>query len=105
MSCGRHDKKGIAMTLTDDGNIVRLDDNLYNIVHGTNPYAGKLLELLGLTRAYTGRFRDCFMQADTGELEIVVYTRNGGGNRAQHEAVTAKLRAHPLYKRDYDAAV
>lgn len=88
-----------------DDNVVRLDDNLYNIVHGTNAYADMLLELLGLKRADTGRFRDCFMQADRGELEIVVYTRNGNGNRADHAAVTEKLRAHPHYKRDYDAKV
>ena len=82
---------------------IHLDGNLYNIVHGTNRYAGLLLGMLGISPERVGRFRDCYLhRAEAGELEILLYTRNGGGNRAEHEDVTRALRAHPLYLRDFD---
>jgi hypothetical protein len=50
---------------------------LYNVLFGTNQSADELLAVLGLARASVGRFRDCYVS----DGQIVVYTRNGGGNR------------------------
>jgi hypothetical protein len=33
---------------------------------------------------------------------IVVYTRNGGGNRDDYAETTDRLQAHPFYIEDYD---
>ncbi|MFJ9633701.1 hypothetical protein ACIRU8_39015 [Streptomyces sp. NPDC101175] len=50
-----------------------------------------------------GRFRDAWVEkGDSGEPVIVIYTRNGGGNREEYEDVIADLQAHPLYLRDAD---
>jgi hypothetical protein len=81
---------------------------LYFIVHGVHRLAGKLLTLLGLSTeaASTGRFRDCYLQrAESDALEIHLLTRNGGGNRPEHVAITRALRAHPYFLRDYDEPV
>lgn len=77
--------------------------SMYSLMFGQNRASGVLLSMLRLTAAEVGRFRDCFLQrAESGALEIVVYTRNGGGNREDYESVTSFLRAHPQYLRDQD---
>lgn len=53
--------------------------SLYGLLHGQNPMSGLLLAVLGLTRDQTGRFRDIYPDADG--THIILYTRNGGGNR------------------------
>lgn len=55
--------------------------SLYNLLHGHNPFASLLLEMIGQTPESVGRFRDCYLDRKDGKLTIVVYTRNGGGNR------------------------
>lgn len=61
-----------------------------------------------------GRFRDVYLNADG--TEILLYTRNGGGNRQHYSdesrpgvdcgctgcIITYKLPTHPEYLRDYD---
>ena len=95
--------------------------SLYNMLFGRNPASRLLLAMLNLTEADVGRFRDCYLaRGDTrvdgavaqaeaaegkkpeGELRIVVYTRNGGGNRDDYEDVTSALQALPEYITDYD---
>ena len=80
--------------------------SLYNMIHGVNPLAGALLAALNLSPGDVGRFRDCFLarenDAEDGELQIHIYTRNGGGNRDDYEGVTDALRAHPEYIGDSD---
>lgn len=73
--------------------------SLYNAIFGENKSADQLLAMLGLTKASVGRYRDCYLD-DKGQ--IVVYTRNGGGNRDDYAEETAELQAHPLYLDDYD---
>jgi len=51
--------------------------SFYNLIFGENPASDVLLATLGLSRDDVGRFRDCFVS----DGKIVVYTRNGGGNR------------------------
>lgn len=59
--------------------------------------------VLGIERTTFGRYRDCWVEVDeNGVLRIAVYTRNGGGNRPDYEAVTENLRAHPCYLLDRD---
>jgi len=53
---------------------------LYNLVFGRNSDGPALLAMLGLTETDVGRFRDAFV----AEGKIVIYTRNGGGNREHY---------------------
>ncbi len=71
---------------------------LYNALFGVNPIADTLLFTLGYTRADCGRFRDCYIEND----KIVIYTRNGGGNRDDYEDVFEAMSQHPCYLGDYD---
>jgi len=73
--------------------------SLYNMLHGVNPVAGAVLNMLKLTPDDVGRFRDAFITAD-GKLAI--YTRNGGGNREEYDEVFEDLANHPEYLYDED---
>lgn len=86
--------------------------SMYNLMHGTNPLSDVLLAMLGLKRGDVGRFRDCYLargderseeRSPADPLRIVVYTRNGGGNRDDYAEVSEALAKHPLYLTDYDA--
>jgi hypothetical protein len=48
----------------------------------------------------TGRFRDIYLNEDGSK--IILYTRNGGGNREGYFWVFDILKQHPNYIRDYD---
>lgn len=48
----------------------------------------------------TGRFRDIHLNDDGSR--IILYTRNGGGNRPYYRYVFDLLRKHPNYDTDYD---
>jgi hypothetical protein len=95
--------------------------SLYNLLFGMNPMADLLLAMLGLTKGDTGRFRNCYLvrgdrherdpsfgsplppeELAKKELRILVYTRNGGGNREDYQGVTDALQGHPSYITDYD---
>lgn len=100
---------------------------LYNILHGVNPASLILLRALDLRHHKlnpngswpTGRFRDMHLSGEGDKL--ILFTRNGGGNRDCWEAeecgdasspefhdpdclvyVNWKLTTHPLYIKDYD---
>jgi hypothetical protein len=77
---------------------------MYNMLFGKNPASRLLLAMLDLTEADVGRFRDCYLERaeQTGVLSIVIYTRNGGGNREAYEAVTEALQGHAQYLWDAD---
>lgn len=70
------------------------------MIFGQNPASDILLAILGLTRADVGRYRDCYTNDDG--TEIIVYTRNGGGNREDYQPVIDELAKHPNYLRDED---
>ncbi len=72
--------------------------SLYNFAFGENSKAELLLLALGLKREDCGRYRDCHIENDN----IVIHTRNGGGNREIYQTVIDKLATHPLYVRDED---
>lgn len=94
--------------------------SLYNQLHGFNPAAAILLKIIEIDQPgspyKSGRFRDIHLNAD-GTL-IILYTRNGGGNRAHYSdergALPGRdcsctgciaqylLPSHPLYIKDYD---
>ncbi len=78
--------------------------SLYNLLFGVNPLAKVFMEILGLDkddgRYPTGRFRDIFY--DKKKNMIILYTRNGGGNREEYQHVFDMLGEHPNYIRDYD---
>ena len=94
--------------------------SLYNTLFGQNPMSGFLLAMLSLdTEKWpVGRFRDIYVRKDeeSGEVLIVLFTRNGGGNRGHwHDnydegedcdcpgcVIAYRLPKHPLYVRDYD---
>jgi hypothetical protein len=51
----------------------------------------------------TGRFRDIYFENEECSVpKIILYTRNGGGNRDWYEYVFELLSSHPLYLTDYD---
>lgn len=77
--------------------------SLFNALFGQNSAAPELLSMLGLKTEDMGRFRDCFLKRrESGPLSIIIFTRNGGGNRSAYEATTNALRAHPEYLSDFD---
>jgi hypothetical protein len=50
-----------------------------------------------------GRLRDAWPEIDPEhDVLIRVYTRNGGGNRADYVTAIDGMRAHPLFVRDAD---
>jgi hypothetical protein len=51
------------------------------------------------------RFRDCMLVKDeeSGELQIFVLTRTGGGNRECYESDNEDMQDHPCYISDRDA--
>ena len=73
---------------------------MYNMLFGENELADDLLKMLNLTKEDCGRYRDCYLD-EKGE-KIIVYTRNGGGNREYYEEVFDKLSSHTNYLCDYD---
>ena len=52
---------------------------LYNVLHGYNQSCVFILPMLGRKMEEYPRFRDCFVDKETGL--IAVFTRVGGGNR------------------------
>jgi len=72
--------------------------SLYNMLFGRNPYSDLLMGVLGLTEADCGRFRDCYPNPEG--TEIIVHTRNGGGNRKEY--FPTEITKHPNYLRDAD---
>lgn len=73
---------------------------MYNMLFGENDLADVLLKMLNLTKEDCGRYRDCYLDI-MGE-KIIIYTRNGGGNREDYEDVFDVLSKHPNYICDYD---
>lgn len=73
---------------------------MYNMLFGENELADDLLKMLNLTKEDCGRYRDCYLD-EKGE-KIIVYTRNGGGNREYYEEIFDKLSSHTNYLCDYD---
>ena len=83
---------------------------MYNMLFGVNQafpillkslnlsYHGKTLNIEG--EYDPGRFRDIYLSGEGDK--ILLYTRNGGGNREDYEDVITKLQSHPLYITDYD---
>jgi hypothetical protein len=74
--------------------------SLYNMLFGTNPFSGVLLQMLGVTRDDVPRFRDCFLNEDG--TEIIIHTRTGGGNRDDYQASNDELTEIAGYKFDAD---
>lgn len=76
--------------------------SLYNSLFGTNAYAPVLLQVLGIDQPdgkyESGRFRDIYL----ADGKIILYTRNGGGNREEYQSIIDKLATHPNYICDYD---
>lgn len=76
--------------------------SLYNLVHGENPHAEELLEMLNDVQYLDiPRYRDCYLSND--KTEIIVLTRTGGGNRQDYEEENEKMTMHPWYTHDEDA--
>lgn len=73
---------------------------LYNMLFGYNLFAGFLLTVLELDYDKVPRFRDCFL--NKAGTEIIVFTRVGGGNRADYEEGITMMRQVPGYLRDED---
>jgi hypothetical protein len=72
----------------------------YNLLFGENSHADLLRKILDIDQPegkwHSGRYRDCYLQ----DGKIVLYTRNGGGNREDY--FPNEIRNHPNYVCDYD---
>jgi hypothetical protein len=73
--------------------------SMYNMLFGVNPFSRVLLAMLGAHVHTVPRYRDCFLNADG---DIVIYTRTGGGNRADYVEGNNWLRTLPGYIGDGD---
>jgi len=104
------------------GNVAKEENlSLYNLLFGVNKIAPLLLFILDIDqpdeRWDSGRFRDIYLNEDG--TKIILYTRNGGGNRphwgfsyAKSQEgedcrcpgciISYKLPKHPNYISDYD---
>ena len=78
--------------------------SMYNMVCGNNPCFGILARILDTVEPLSEvpRFRDMYTRAEGDQLQIVLYTRTGGGNREEYEEQNNALAAHPLYVKDWD---
>lgn len=74
--------------------------SIYNLLHGVNANAANIFTALGLDPAKISRLRDTFIVKTADAYVICVYTRTGGGNRADYPNTV--LTSHPLYLRDHD---
>lgn len=88
------------------------------MLHGVNPLSSVLLKVLDIDQPNgkwkSGRFRDIYIN-ESGD-EIIIYTRNGGGNREHYDedikegddcdctgcTITYHLPKHPNYLKDED---
>lgn len=79
--------------------------SLYNALFGENKLRPLLLKVLGIDQPDgefdSGRFRDIYLNGDG--TRIILYTRNGGGNRDEYQYVLDNFSEnHPNYIKDYD---
>ncbi|QKF94880.1 hypothetical protein QKU48_gp1422 [Fadolivirus algeromassiliense] len=89
--------------------------SLYGMLFGRNPNSDRLMEMLELDTTYPiGRFRDIYLNRDG--TKIILYTRNGGGNREHYDSdteegnecdctgciMTHHIPKHPNYIKDED---
>lgn len=76
--------------------------SLYNLLHGVNFLAPFLLAALDIDQPEgkwdSGGSKDIYLNEDG--TEIILFTRNGGGNREYY--FPGKIQTHPNYLRDYD---
>lgn len=72
---------------------------MYNMIFKVNPYSKVIIEqVLNKSLENFGRFRDVFIT----DNHILVYTRCGGGNRAEYKYVFDEMANHGLYSHDED---
>lgn len=90
--------------------------SLYGMLFGKNPNSNRLMEILKLDTIYPiGRFRDIYLNKKG--TKIILYTRNGGGNREHYDGdgdeegeecgctgciMTYDIPKHPNYIKDWD---
>lgn len=91
---------------------------LYTLLHGRNPLSAIFLKVLDIDQPegkwHSGRFRDIYVNEDG--TQIILYTRNGGGNRGHWNdekaegpdcdcpgcTISYHLPQHPNYLSDKD---
>ena len=76
--------------------------SLYNMLFGQNPASDFLVASLNKTKGDFGRFRDAYYEKTDDGGKIIVYTRNGGGNREDYQEVFDEMETHPLFIKEYD---
>lgn len=82
----------------------RFPAGLYNATHAVHDDSDLLMEWLGINQPDShftaGRYRDCWLTEDGDR--IIVFTRNGGDQRARYQTVLDELKTHPCWVRDWD---
>jgi hypothetical protein len=90
------------MSEGSDGKYFDYGDRVYEYGTPETEKAWEAFKEICIQAGYfpSGRFRDIFLN-DEG-TKIILYTRNGGGNRPYYQYVFDLLRKHPLYSTDHD---
>ena len=79
---------------------------LYNIIFGTNPLAGILLNIFGIDISICGRFRDFYLyKPGDDDMCALLVTRNGGPNRNEFNGENLILSKIRGYIFDEDAPI
>jgi len=78
--------------------------SMYNMVCGNNPLFGLYARALETIEPLppVPRFRDVYTKLYGGKVQIVIYTRTGGGNRPDYQAENLALTKHQLFVADCD---
>lgn len=74
--------------------------SLYNMLFGMNGKSDLLLAVIGFRKNDVERFRDCSVSEDGKRIEI--YTRTGGGNRADYPQISLYKSPHFVSTADDD---
>jgi hypothetical protein len=76
---------------------------LYNVVHGRNPNAAVLHQMLQQVQPFdAGRLRDAWVEKQSDVVVIRLHTRNGGGNRGDYQDAITSMIEHPWFAYDED---
>jgi len=86
--------------------------SLYNQILGVHPFAKHLFAIMSFNmenvvdgKYPVGRIRDIYIVKRDNDLIIILFTRNGGGNRSDYKYVFEAMKKHPCYIKNYNCDI
>ena len=76
---------------------------MYNMMFGRNPNDQELLDLLGIEKSY--RYRDIYLREEDDKMYVILYSRQGGGNRECTQEWEDRRKAFPEGEKSKDGTV